>query len=40
MQEWPVRTDPAFTLRTCVHLIDEVVGDPDFFDFALVVDED
>jgi integrase len=40
VQKWLGHADPAFTLRTYLHLIDEGVGDADFFDFALVVDED
>ena len=35
VQTWLGHADPGFTLRTYVHLIDEGVGDADFFDFAL-----
>ncbi|HTR75702.1 MAG TPA: site-specific integrase [Solirubrobacterales bacterium] len=30
--EWLSHADPAFTLRTYVHLLDDGVGDADFFD--------
>jgi hypothetical protein len=30
--EWLGHADPAFTLRTYVHLLDDGVGDADFFD--------
>ena len=33
--EWLGHADPAFTLRTYVHLLDDGVGDADFFDEAL-----
>jgi transcriptional regulator with XRE-family HTH domain len=32
--EWLGHADPAFTLRTYVHLLDDGVGDADFFDLA------
>ncbi len=32
VQEWLGHTDPGFTLRTYVHLMDAGVGDADFFD--------
>jgi integrase len=30
--EWLGHADPAFTLRTYVHLLDDGVGDAEFFD--------
>ena len=33
--EWLGHADPAFTLRTYVHLLDDGVGDADFFDRPL-----
>jgi hypothetical protein len=30
--EWLGHADPAFTLRTYVHLLDDGAGDADFFD--------
>lgn len=35
-QEWLGHADPAFTLRTYVHLLDDGVGDPDFLDDLVV----
>jgi integrase len=35
VQEWLGHADPAFTLRTYVHLMDEGVGDADFLDEAV-----
>ena len=35
VQEWLGHSDPAFTLRTCVHLIDDGVGAADFLDDAV-----
>lgn len=37
--DWLGHADPAFTLRTYVHLIDDGLGDADFFDSALTTDE-
>lgn len=33
--EWLGHADPAFTLRTYVHLLDDGVGSAEFFDFFL-----
>jgi integrase len=38
VQKWLGHADPGFTMRTYVHLVDEGVGDADFFD--TVLDED
>jgi integrase len=35
VSEWLGHTDPSFTLRTYVHLMDEGVGDAEFFDEAV-----
>ncbi len=35
VQEWLGHADPGFTLRTYVHLMDDGVGDADFFDEAV-----
>jgi integrase len=35
VQEWLGHADPAFTLRTYVHLIDDGVGAADFLDAAV-----
>lgn len=35
VQEWLGHADPGFTLRTYVHLMDEGVGDAEFFDAVL-----
>lgn len=35
VQEWLGHADPAFTLRTYVHLLDEGLGDADFFDVVV-----
>ncbi len=35
VQEWLGHADPSFTLRTYVHLMDDGVGDADFFDEAV-----
>ncbi len=35
VQEWLGHADPAFTLRTYVHLLDEGLGDADFLDGAV-----
>jgi len=32
VSDWLGHADPAFTLRTYVHLLDAGVGDADFFD--------
>lgn len=32
VQEWLGHADPGFTLRTYVHLLDDGLGDADFFD--------
>jgi hypothetical protein len=36
--EWLGHADPAFTLRTYVHLMDDGVGDAEFFDEAVNAD--
>jgi integrase len=36
VQEWLGHADPGFTLRTYVHLMDEGVGEADFFDEVVV----
>lgn len=36
VQEWLGHSDPGFTLRTYVHLIDDGLGDADFFDEVTV----
>ena len=36
VQEWLGHSDPSFTLRTYVHLMDAGVGDADFLDEAVV----
>jgi hypothetical protein len=36
--EWLGHADPAFTLRTYVHLMDEGLGDADFLDAAVCSD--
>lgn len=38
VQEWLGHADPAFTLRTYVHLMDEGVGDAGFFDRVVSAD--
>lgn len=38
VQEWLGHADPAFTLRTYVHLMDAGVGDADFLDTAVSAD--
>ena len=35
VQEWLGHADPGFTLRTYVHLLDDGLGDADFFDGAV-----
>ena len=35
---WLGHADPAFTLRTYVHLMDEGIGDADFLDTAVTAD--
>jgi hypothetical protein len=35
VQEWLGHADPAFTLRTYVHLLDDGLGDADFLDGAV-----
>jgi integrase len=37
VQEWLGHADPAFTLRTYVHLLDEGIGDAEFMDDAVRV---
>jgi len=39
VQEWLGHADPAFTLRTYVHLMDEGVGDAEFLDEAIRVED-
>jgi hypothetical protein len=36
VSEWLGHTDPSFTLRTYVHLMDGGIGDATFFDEAVV----
>ena len=36
--EWLGHADPAFTLRTYIHLMDTGVGDADFLDAAVSAD--
>ena len=38
VQEWLGHADPAFTLRTYVHLMDEGLGDAEFMDAAVSAD--
>ena len=38
MSEWLGHADPAFTLRTYVHLMDEGIGDTAFMDEAVTVE--
>lgn len=38
VQEWLGHADPALTLRTYVHLLDEGLGDADFMDNAVIAD--
>lgn len=40
VQEWLGHADPGFTLRTYIHLMDEGVGDAEFFDAVLDPDPD
>lgn len=35
VEEWLGHSDPEFTLRTYVHLMDSGVGDAEFFDEAV-----
>ncbi len=37
VQEWLGHADPAFTLRTYVHLLDEGLGDAAFMDVAVAI---
>ena len=37
--EWLGHADPAFTLRTYIHLIDDGVGGAEFFDEAVQVSD-
>jgi integrase len=39
VQEWLGHADPAITLRTYVHLMDDGLGDADFLDLAVTVTE-
>ena len=39
VQEWLGHADPAITLRTYVHLMDDGLGDADFLDRAVTVAE-
>jgi integrase len=38
VQEWLGHTDPGFTLRTYIHLLDGGLGDADFLDSAVTAD--
>ena len=38
VQEWLGHSDPGFTLRTYVHLMDEGLGEPTFLDMAVTSD--
>jgi len=40
VQEWLGRADPAFTLRTYVHLLDEGLGDAEFMDAVVAAESD
>jgi Phage integrase family len=37
VQEWLGHSDPGFTLRTYVHLMDDGIGEADFLDGAVQV---
>jgi hypothetical protein len=39
VQEWLGHHDPGFTLRTYVHLLDGGLGDADFLDERVTVEE-
>jgi hypothetical protein len=40
VQAWLGHSDPGFTLRTYVHLMDEGVGDAAFLDSAITLEVD
>jgi integrase len=40
VQEWLGHADPAFTLRTYVHLLDEGLGDAEFMDAVVAAESD